>query len=183
MSAGPWKRLGSRPIADCRVFKVLSESFRSPRTGQDHEFFVLSSADWVNVVALTDAGEMLLVRQFRFGRQQMSLEIPGGMVDPGESPIEAARRELLEETGYSPRRIEPLGVIDSNSAILDNLTHTFLATGCEQSAAQHLDSTEDLDLVKVQASRIDELLRSGEVRHPLVSVALHHWKLRGSPMR
>lgn len=183
MSVKPWTRLSSRPIAECRVFKVRGDVFRSPRTQRDHEFYVLECSDWVNVIALTPAGEILLVRQHRAGIDALSLEIPGGLVDPGESPLEAARRELLEETGYAPRRMELLGTIDPNPAIQTNVTHTFLAVGCEHVASPKLDCTEELDLVKVPASQADDLMRNGDIRHALVAVALLHWKLRGSPMR
>lgn len=183
MSVKPWTWKSERTLADCRIFKLRAETFTSPRTGQDHEFYVLKSGDWVNVIPFTEAGELILVRQYRVGRRELSLEIPGGMIDPGEAPATAAARELLEETGFAPRRLEPLGVIDSNPAILDNLTHTFLAVGCEPKAAQHFDSTEEVEVVTVPASQIDALLRDGAIRHPLVAVAFLHWKLRGSPTR
>jgi len=183
MSLPRWTKLSSRPIADCKIFQLRADTWRSPRTGRAHDFFVLESPDWVNVLPFTDEGELLLVRQHRFGVDRPSLEIPGGMVDPGESPLEAGRRELLEETGYEPARIEPIGTIESNPAILTNLTHTFLAVGCTKVGEQELDSTEELELVKVPASRIDELLRSGEISHSLVAVAFLHWKLKGSPTR
>ncbi|HEY3444724.1 MAG TPA: NUDIX hydrolase [Myxococcales bacterium] len=179
----PWDWRSGRLLADCRIFKLRSETFRSPATGQDHDFYVLESGDWVNVIPFTDAGELVLVRQYRVGRREMSLEIPGGMVDPGEAPEKAAARELLEETGYAPRELRSLGSIDSNPAILNNLTHSYLALGCEPKAATHFDSTEEVELVKVPPARIDELLRTGEIRHPLVAVAFLHWKLRGSPTR
>ena len=183
MTVKPWTWQSGRELADCRVFKLRTETFQSPKTGLPHDFYVLHSSDWVNVIPFTDAGEILLVRQYRVGRREMSLEIPGGMVDAGEQPEAAAARELLEETGYAPRSLAPLGTIDSNPAILNNVTHSFLALGCEPKAATHFDSTEDIELVKVPSSRIDELLRSGEIRHPLVAVAFLHWKLRGSPTR
>jgi ADP-ribose pyrophosphatase len=183
MSLPTWTRLASRPLADCKVFQLRADTWRSPRTGEAHDFFVLESPDWVNVLPFTDEGELILVRQHRFGVDRDSLEIPGGMVDPGESPLDAARRELLEETGYAPSRFEPLGTIESNPAILTNLTHTFLAPGCREVAAQKLDSTEELELVKVPVARIDELLQDGDIKHALVAVAFLHWKLKGSPTK
>ncbi|MGC4117454.1 MAG: NUDIX hydrolase [Myxococcales bacterium] len=183
MSLKPWQWQSGRLLSDCRIFKLRSETFRSPATGKDHEFYVLESGDWVNVIPFTEAGELILVRQYRVGRREMSLEVPGGMVDPGESAQTAAARELLEETGYAPRELRSLGTIDSNPAILTNVTHSYLALGCELKAATHFDSTEEVELVKVPPERIDAMLRSGEIRHPLVAVAFLHWKLAGSPTR
>jgi 8-oxo-dGTP pyrophosphatase MutT (NUDIX family) len=137
----------------------------------------------VNVLPFTDEGELLLVRQHRYGVDRDSLEIPGGMVDPGESPSQAARRELLEETGYAPDRLEPIGQIESNPAILTNTTHTFLALGCRCVASPKLDGTEELELVKRPAGDVDRLLQGGEIVHALVAVAFLHWKLKGSPIR
>lgn len=182
MSRG-WEKQGSRPVADCRIFQVRADRYRSTRTGQSHEFFVIDSADWVNVIPFTDAGELLLVRQHRFGVDAPSLEVPGGLVDTGEQPLQAAQRELLEETGFAPREVESLGTIRPNPAIFPNTTHSFLALGCEQVAEPHFDSTEDCELVRVPIGRIDELLLHGEIDHALVAVAFLHWKLRGARVR
>ncbi len=181
MTLSRWIHLSSRQLADCRVFKVREDRYRSERSAQEHDFFVIESSDWVNVVALTEQGEVLLVRQHRFGTGEPTLEIPGGMVDAGEQPIEAARRELAEETGFEAREVVPLGTIHPNPAIMPNTTHTFLALGCRQTREPHFDSTEEVELVKVPASAIDPMLVSGEISHALVAVAFLHWKLRGSP--
>lgn len=181
MTLKTWQRVGSRPHCSARVFSVRADRLRSPRTGSEHEFFVIECPDWVNVIPLTDAGELLLIRQYRVGIEAVSLEIPGGMVDPGEGPLEAARRELLEETGYAPRAIEPLGTIHPNPALQGNVTHSFLATGCTWQSAPRLDSTEEVELVKVPLADVDRLLREGQITHALVAVAFLHWKLRGSP--
>jgi len=99
-----WKKLGSEAIGDFRIFKLLRERFVSPRTGAEVQAVIADSGDWVNVVALTHDDRIVLIRQFRFGTEQVTLEIPGGIIDPGEAPLFAAQRELLEETGYRWRR-------------------------------------------------------------------------------
>ena len=175
-----WTKVSNHGLLDCRVFKVRALMLRSERTGREHDFYVLDCADWVNVIATTDLDELVLVRQHRAGIDRASLEVPGGMVDPGEAPLEAARRELLEETGYAPREIVPIGTIHPNPALQGNVTHSFLATGCRRVAEPKLDSTEEIEVVLEPASRTDELLRSGEISHALVAVAFLHWKLRGS---
>src|SRR5439155_7613513 len=104
----PWPVSRSEPLYGNRIFSVRGDWCRDPRDGKEHCFFVLESVPWVNVVARTEAGEYIMVAQWRFGVRTVSLEIPGGMVDPGESPAAAAARELLEETGYVADAIEPL---------------------------------------------------------------------------
>ena len=95
-----WEVVSSEHLQDCAVFRVVRNQARSPRSGRLHPFYCIEAAPWVNVVALTDADELVMVRQFRHGSRGVTLEIPGGLVDPGEAPAEAAVRELLEETGF-----------------------------------------------------------------------------------
>ena len=94
----PWTFLSRAELTKTRIYRILTERWRSPRTGLEHDFSVIDSADWVNVLALDEAGSAVLLRQFRFGSRAFTLEVAGGMVDPGEAPEHAAARELREET-------------------------------------------------------------------------------------
>ena len=136
--------------------------------------------DWVNVVAVTARGEVVLVRQFRHGTGKPTLEIPGGAVDPGDrSPLAAAKRELREETGYAARYWTKLGVVDPNPAFQTNACTTFLAEGAHLAGDADPDEGEELDVVVVSRRRLDDLVRRGVIRHALVIAALHWWRLRG----
>src|SRR5436190_6322813 len=98
----PWRPRARERVLETRVFAIARRRMASPRTGREHDFFVVECGDWCNIVPLTDAGEVVMVRQHRHGTGEETLELPGGMVDPSDSsPLEAARRELLEETGYA----------------------------------------------------------------------------------
>src|SRR5262245_59954402 len=97
----PWRKLGSRAIADFHIFKLRGDRKVSPRTGTEHEFYVLESRDWVNVIARTAEQQLVMIEQYRHGSNTVELEIPGGVMDPHEtSPVTAAVRELREETGF-----------------------------------------------------------------------------------
>ena len=126
----------------------------------------------------SDADELLLVRQYRHGTEAMSLEIPGGLVDPGEQPEAAAGRELREETGFEASSLQPIGVMTPNPAIFSNRCHTYLATGCRRVGDPDLDPGEDLEVVVVPAGDVDAMVRAGEIDHALVLAALAFWRAR-----
>jgi ADP-ribose pyrophosphatase len=171
----PWRQLHAEPRLTTPIFTVSGRTCHSPRTSAEHEFLVLEAPDWVNVVPLTEEGEVVMVRQYRVGRSEVTLEIPGGMRDPGDAdPAAAAQRELLEETGLWAGELRPIGCIAPNPAIQNNLCFSFLATRLEMRGAPQLDSTEDLEVVHVPLPSIPELIRSGQITHSLVVVAFWH---------
>ena len=170
----PWIPLKTEPLHDCRVFEVVRDHTRSPRDGQTYDFFRLHATDWVNVVPLTAANEIVMVAQYRHGSRRVTLEIPGGMVDPGEEPADAAGRELLEETGYRAGSIEKLGDISPNPAILDNRLQLFVARDVEWEREIANSAREETSVEIVPLESVPELVRSGEIDHALV-VAAFYW--------
>lgn len=151
----------------------------SPAKGTEHAFYVLEGADWVNVVALTEAGGMLFVRQWRHGTGGETLEIPGGCVDPGDaSPLEAARRELREETGFVSDDWTELGWVSPNPAIQANRCFTFLARSCRKVGEPAPDGTEDLRVETIPEAEVPGLVRAGRIRHALVLAAFHWYAQR-----
>lgn len=175
----PWPVVRSERLGDFRVFRVRRDVAVSPARGTEHDFYVLEGADWVNVVALTEAGEMLFVRQWRHGAAEETLEIPGGCVDPGDaSPLAAARRELLEETGHVSDDWAGLGWVSPNPAIQANRCFSFLARACRKVAEPSPDGTEDLRVEALPEAGVPALVSSGRIRHALVLAALHLHALR-----
>ncbi len=177
MPVRPWKRVADGPAADHGVLKVRNVRVADPRNGREHSRVVIESPDWVNVVALTPDEQVVLVRQFRFGIGAETLELPGGMVDGGESPEQAASRELEEETGYRPREIRPLGFCHPNPAIQTNRTWSFLALGCERVHDGRQEAGEDIEVELVDRAKLLQLVRDGAITHALVLVALFFERL------
>jgi len=174
----PWKKTGSKPIGDFRIFKLRSDVCINPRTGKEHDFFVLDTVGWVNVIALTPARELVMVQQYRVGSQTVELEIPGGMMDPGETdPVATAVRELREETGYEGENARLLGKVWSNPAILNNHTFTVLIENCHLRHDVDFDHGEDLTTRLVPAAEIPQLVADEKISHSLVVVALYHFDL------
>jgi ADP-ribose pyrophosphatase len=167
-----WTLLGSRKVSDHRIFRIRHDRYRVEPAGVEREFVVLESPDWVNVVPLTDDGRMVLVRQYRHGIRGTSLEIPGGIIDPGESPEMAALRELREETGFEPERITLLGRVCPNPAIQDNRCYLYLAENCRPAARPDPEVFERIEVLLHPVAEVPELIRREEICHGLVLNAL-----------
>ena len=172
-----WTALKTEFLQDCAVFTVSRTASLSPRTGIQHIFYRIDSTDWVNIVPVTDRGEVVMVRQYRHGLGEITLEIPGGMVDPGESPQAAAIRELLEETGYRAREVKSIGAVSPNPALFGNRVHSYAAFGAERVAEIRNPGAEETHVELVPLDALPERVRSGDVDHALVIAALHFFEL------
>lgn len=169
----PWERVESEQRGEYIGFRVRQDLSRSPQSGEAHTFYVIEAGDWVNVIPVTPEGKLVFVRQYRHGVEAVTLEIPGGMIDTGETVAEAARREMHEETGYDTERFVYLGGIAPNPAIQNNVCHFYLALDARAVGGQHLDGTEDIDVVLVDPAEVPERIVHGEVNHALVVVAFY----------
>jgi len=172
-----WTRTKTKEIADCRVFKVREDFCRRETDDAEHNFFVIESPDWVNVVALTKEKAVILIEQFRHGTQEITLEIPGGMVDGRENPETAARRELAEETGYESDEFIFLGKSRPNPAIQTNWMYHYLALDCEKTQETAFDEHESLITKVVSLAEIEKLIKDGEITHSLAISGFYYFNL------
>lgn len=169
-----WRTLREGALDDRGVFSFQEIERLSPRTDRVGNYKVLRIAPWVNVIALTPAREVVLVEQYRHGIDDITFEIPGGLVEPGEEHATGAARELEEETGY--RGSEPilLGTVHPNPAIQDNICSTWLVNDALPSGEQCFDEGEDIAVTTVPLSDIPAWFADGRITHSLV-VAAFHW--------
>ncbi len=174
----PWELIETEDLQDCRVFRVTRSLARSPHTGREHSFYRIDADDWVNIVPLTAAGEIVMIRQFRHGSREVTLEIPGGIVDPGETPLAAALRELREETGYAAETAEPTGMVNPNPALFGNRVYSFVAHEVRRVGEIANDGTEETAVELVSRAELQRLLVEGRITHALVVAALFWFDLR-----
>lgn len=169
-----WKVLGSEYLFRQPWLTVRRDHVKLPSGVEMPDYYVLEYPEWVNIIATTPDGLMLLVRQYRHGLQWTGYELCAGVVDQGETPIEAARRELLEETGYAGGQWSELTVLSPNPTSCSNLCHCFIAEGVTQVAPPSQEATEDITSHLFSPGEVLELLRSDMIRQALMSAAL--WK-------
>lgn len=167
-----WTIRQEAPHADCRVFKVVRQRCTHPRDSREGDFFVIRCPDWVLALPITSEGDLVMVRQWRFGAQALSAEVPGGVMDVGESPIETAIRETREETGYAHGTPTELGSVSPNPAIQSNRCHFVLLEGVTNGSPRALDEHEEIEVECVRPSEALRRVRTGETTHALAELAL-----------
>lgn len=175
-----WQKLREVPHAITRIFEVVRAGYRHPRRADERDFFVIHAPDWVNVVALTPDGQLVLVRQFRYGIDDFSLEIPGGIIDAGEDPVAAGLRELREETGYAGTRARLIGSVHPNPAMQSNRCHLVLVEDARPAGDTEWDADEEFEILTRPVEDVYALAATGGITHALVLDALllfrPHWE-------
>lgn len=172
----PWEIIDRQTAYACPIFEIQKKQVRSPRTGRILEAQSIHTPAWIMVLALTPQQEVVMVRQYRHGVEQISLELPGGLLDPEDaSPTITAQRELLEETGYQAVAIESIGRCHPQPAVLANECHFFLGREAVPAKAQTLDAGEDVEVVTVPLSAIPEKIRQQQITHGMVLIAFFYY--------
>ncbi|MEO8647593.1 MAG: NUDIX hydrolase [Acidobacteriota bacterium] len=162
-----WEQLSTETIAKCRVFDVEKSRWRRSSDAKEADFYTVDHSDWANVIALTNEDEIVLVEQFRFGVKETVLELPSGMIDADETPEDAARRELEEETGYVSDGWILLGRTHPNPAIQGNWIYHYLAKSCEATGKVNFDPNESIATRIMPLAELRRLMQNGEFSHSL----------------
>ena len=173
-----WKVDSSETLFEHKIFRLVRQRLSAEGDGR-REALVLEAPDWVNVIPRLPDGRLVMVRQWRYGTASPTLEIPGGMIDPGEEAEEAAGRELIEETGYRAGSLQILGSVEPNPSFLANRCTTYLATDLERLGPPQGDGEEEIEIVLVPLTEIPARIAAGEIRHAIVIAAFHWLLLRG----
>lgn len=182
MPPKPWKLISSKRDKSYRIFSLRTDRAISPRTGHEHNFFIIESPSWINVIPLTSQNEVVLIRQYRHGIREVVLEIPGGLIESYDTPEEAAGRELREETGYRASEMIFLGSVNPNPAIQDNQCFTFLAKDVFLAGEQQQqDEKEDIEVLLRPLTEIPRLIREGKISHSLVLAAFYRFFMEYQP--
>ena len=139
------------------------------------EYYVLEYPVWVNVIAITKDGQFVMERQYRHAARKISLELPCGVMEEGETPLEAAQRELLEETGFGGGQWKKLMELSPNPSAMSNTTHCFLAIGVEKIAEQYLDETEELSVLFMTKEEVKRMLNENQICQALMVAPLYKY--------
>jgi len=173
-----WEKLSSRYIHKGPWATLRTDKCEMPNGHVVEDYYVLEYSNWVNAVAITEDNKVLMVHQYRHAAEIVSLEIPGGVIDPGEKPEEAMRRELLEETGYQFDDIELLSVVYANPSTANNHTYCYLARGGKKVQEQHLDEQEDIVVEEFTLAEVKDLLLNNKIAQSLHCTGLFYALMR-----
>ena len=181
-SIEPWSIVGENKEYQTPIFNLLHRKMRLESNLEDNEgdFYVLKAPEWVNVIPITTDNKVICVEQYRYGIEQPTLEIPGGMVDRGETPLKAIKRELAEETGYKSNSWDSLGKVSANPAIMTNFTHLYLAEDCRymDSNEHSMDTHERIDVHAIPLEEFLDFVDDGTIHHSIVVAAVARYLLK-----
>lgn len=169
-----WKLISEKKGFSSKPFDVYEKNYEKPENGGKFTAFVLHTPNWANIIARNARNEILLVQQYRFGTDKVELEIPGGCIDSDEAPIDGARRELKEETGYISKKFQQIGVVDANPAIQSNKCYTYLAEDLSDTGELNLDPDEDVECQFYPMEKVQKFIRSGKITNTYI-IAAFHW--------
>ncbi len=176
-----WDLIDDTLLTACRVWDLRARRYRHPKNGKEGEFYYLDSRDWAIVVARTVEGQLILVRQFRWGVDALSWEFPGGIIDKGEDPVEAGLRELREETGYVAESGKLIGHCSPNPAILNNNCQIIFADNCRLAAeGTDWDEHEEMEVRAIAEDEVIAWARDNKISHALALVGLLYYQLNQS---
>lgn len=173
-----WQKIEILKRENYFIFDVGIEAKKHENTNKVANFTKVFSHDWVNIIPITKEGKFVLIEQFRHGNDKFTIEIPGGLINQGELPIDAAIRECIEETGFSSDN-NPiiLGVVEPNPAFMNNKCYTFLWENCELREKQNFDEHEEIRVFEVDENELNEMVSDGKINHSIVLNALYYYKL------
>ena len=185
MKARKWRTLNSERVYTTPIFDLHRRKSAHPRRGE-RDFYVIEAPAWVNIIPLTRDRQVVMVRQYRHGISDFTLEIPGGMVDPEDpNPAHAARREMVEETGFDGDTVIALGKVNPNPAIQPNFCYSFFAPNVRAIGGPHAnpDGSEETEVTVVPLASIKDLIASGKISHALVIAAFSFFHIYNPPPR
>ena len=168
----PWEVVRSEQGPNLVLFQARHDWVTNPRNAKSMKALVLEAADWVNIVAITPERKVVIVKQYRFGIGKRTMEIPAGVMDPGETPEQAAKRELREETGYTGTSWKYLGWFETNPAFLNNLCHSWLALDVVKTSSTQLDEGEEISVTELSLEEVRSEIEKGRMRNSLTLLAL-----------
>jgi hypothetical protein len=172
-----WQQLSKETLAEYKIFSVSRCELKNPSNNKSGDFYIIDCNDWVQVIAETSDGRIVMVNQYRFGSCKLSLELPGGMVEHGENVVEAAQRELEEETGFCGKPAKIIATLYPNPAIQTNILNVVLIKNCTKQKNTHFDEFEDLTTSLITKQNLKKAVTNGEISHCITIAAIAKYML------
>lgn len=174
-----WETISKTFKDNLKIFNVELVNRKHPDLNKTGEFVVLDSPDWVNIIPITDDKKIVFVKQYRHGTDDITLEVPGGLIEKGEDPRKAAERECIEETGYTGPDLPILiGKNSPNPAFQTNSCYSYVWFNCKNTFEQTLDMNEDIETVELRFDEVKQFILQGKINHSIVLTALFFYSLK-----